>query len=95
MKAGKLWTGGKTTLCDAQTETARATSIRWKKNGLRHSFISYRLAIRKDAGEVALEAGNSPSIIFSHYRELVTQMEADRWFGLIPRVVDKVISIPA
>jgi hypothetical protein len=37
---------------------------------LRHSFISYRIATVKSADQVALEAGNSPSIIFKHYREL-------------------------
>ena len=36
-------------------------------NGLRHSFISYRMAILKNAAEVALEAGNSPKMIFEHY----------------------------
>ena len=30
---------------------------------LRHSFISYRLPLVKSAEQVALEAGNSPSII--------------------------------
>jgi integrase len=32
----------------------------WAKNGLRHSYISYRLAILHDTARVALEAGNSP-----------------------------------
>jgi hypothetical protein len=44
----------------------------WAKNGLRHSYISYRLAILHDTARVALEAGNSPQVIFSSYRELVT-----------------------
>jgi hypothetical protein len=30
----------------------------------RHSFISYRLADVQAAAQVALEAGNSPQIIF-------------------------------
>ena len=32
----------------------------------------------------ALEAGNSPSIIFKHYRELATEDAADQWFGILP-----------
>jgi integrase len=53
-------------------------------NGLRHSFITYRMAIVKNAGEVALEAGNSPRMIFEHYRELATADEAEKWFARRP-----------
>jgi integrase len=60
----------------------------WKENGLRHSFISYRLAILHDTARVALEAGNSPEVIFSHYRELVTPDVANEWFNVQPRSED-------
>jgi len=53
---------------------------------LRHSFISYRIAKIKNANEVALEGGNSPNIIFRHYRELATEEEADAWFAIVPPV---------
>lgn len=53
-------------------------------NGLRHSFITYRMAVLKNAAEVALEAGNSPRMIFEHYRELATGAEAERWFAERP-----------
>ncbi len=56
----------------------------WQENGLRHSFISYRLAILHDTARVALEAGNSPEVIFGHYRELVTPDAAAAWFALRP-----------
>jgi integrase len=56
----------------------------WQENGLRHSFISYRLAILHDTARVALEAGNSPKTIFEHYRELVTPEAAGTWFGVAP-----------
>ena len=52
---------------------------------LRHSFITYRIAKIKSADQVALEAGNSPSIIFKHYRELTTENEADKWFSIVPK----------
>jgi integrase len=58
--------------------------FRWKANGLRHSYISYRLAVLHDTARVALEAGNSPEVIFAHYRELVTPEDGDAWFNLIP-----------
>lgn len=44
----------------------------WKQNILRHSYISYRVALTGDMAAVALEAGNSPQIITSNYRGLIT-----------------------
>ena len=67
--------------------------MKWKQNALRHSFISYRMALVKDANQVALEAGNSPDIIFRNYLELVTRTQASSWFGIEPEVKVKVISI--
>jgi hypothetical protein len=64
---------------------ARALKIDWPRNVLRHSFISYRIAIVQSADQVALEAGNSPSIIFKHYRELTTPEVAEKWFGIMPK----------
>jgi len=62
----------------------KAKKLKWKKNALRHSFISYRVAETQDVAKVALEAGNSPQIIFQHYRELVQPKEAKAWFGIKP-----------
>lgn len=61
-----------------------AAGVPWKHNALRHSFVSYRLAVLQDTARVALEAGNSPQMIFGHYRELVTPQEAEAWFGILP-----------
>lgn len=63
--------------------------LKWKKNALRHSFISYRLADIQAAAQVALEAGNSPQMIFGHYRELVRAMDAEKWFGITPEGVER------
>ncbi len=62
-----------------------APAVEWKHNALRHSFISYRLAEIQNAGQVALEAGNSPQMIFKHYRELVRPAEAKAWFAIVPK----------
>ena len=67
------------------TALARALKMEWPRNVLRHSFITYRIAKVKSADQVALEAGNSPSIIFKNYRELATEEEADRWFSILPK----------
>ncbi len=63
-------------------------SFQWVKNGLRHSFCSYRMALIRDAARVALEAGNSPSMLFRNYRELVTPEQAEHWFGIVPECGD-------
>jgi len=71
-----------------------AQKFEWKRNGLRHSFISYRLAAIKNTAEVALEAGNSPQMIFKHYRQLVTEAEAAKWFSIMPENKENVIALP-
>lgn len=63
---------------------AEKSGVPWKHNGLRHSFISYKLALIKDVGQVSLEAGNSPAMVFKHYRQLVRESEATEWFGILP-----------
>jgi integrase len=65
-------------------EIANQVNVEWVRNGLRHSFCSYRLAQTKNAAQTAHEAGNSPSILHRHYSELVTQQEAEQWFTVIP-----------
>jgi integrase len=58
--------------------------VEWKKNGLRHSFASYRLAATQNAPQVALECGNSARMLFAHYRALATSVQAAEWFGIMP-----------
>ena len=67
------------------TALAKSLGIAWPRNVLRHSFISYRIAIVKSADQVALEAGNSAAIIFKHYRELTTEDVAGEWFSILPK----------
>ena len=58
---------------------------RWPKNGLRHSFASYRLAAIHDAPRVASELGHtSPQMLYSTYRELVLPEEAGRYWKIAP-----------
>lgn len=57
----------------------------WERNVLRHSAISYRVATTQNVNQVALESGNSPAIIFKHYRELVTPADAQKWWSITPK----------
>jgi len=66
---------------DRERATLRAE---WPQNALRHSFGSYHLAQFNDAAKLALEMGNSPSVIFRHYRQLVKPKQAERYWKLEP-----------
>jgi hypothetical protein len=81
---------------DQLAVASKAAGVTWKANALRHSFISYRLAQTKDMAAVALEAGNSPTMIFRHYRELATEEEAADWFGILPaKGVENIVRMTA
>ena len=67
----------------------------WPNNALRHSFGSYRLALCQDAPRVSLEMGNSPQMVFAHYRELVKPKDAALFWSLSPRAEDKVVAMSA
>ena len=57
----------------------------WPKNGLRHSFASYRLAAINNAPQVSAELGHtSPQMLYSTYRELVLPAEAERYWKIEP-----------
>jgi hypothetical protein len=49
------------------------------------------MAVTKSAAQVALEAGNSPKMLFEHYRELVTETEGKEWFSLTPKKVREMM----
>ena len=81
-------------LCEARqrfckkemVESGEVVEFIWKPNALRHSYASYRMADIKDAARVALEMGNSPTMLFRNYRELVTEKQAAEWFSVLPTV---------
>lgn len=86
--------------CDKQLfiYLAGKAGVPWKHNGLRHSFISYRLAIIKNVHQVSLEAGNSPQMVFKNYRQLVRESEAAEWFAITPAKqpgAGEIIPMPA
>ncbi|MCX6967854.1 MAG: tyrosine-type recombinase/integrase [Verrucomicrobia bacterium] len=72
-----------------------APELKWKVNGLRHSYASYRLAMVEDVAKVSLEMGNSPQKIFSNYRKVVTKNQANAWFGIMPDMPENVLMMEA
>jgi integrase len=67
----------------------------WPSNCLRHSFASYRLAATRDAARTALELGNSPTMLFSNYRELADEHDARGWFSIAPKAAENVVQMRA
>jgi integrase len=68
---------------------ARRAGVKWKKNGLRHSFISYRTASTNNIPMVSLEAGNSPAVIARSYLKCVSPADARKWFRILPERLER------
>jgi integrase len=64
---------------------AARCDVTWKRNVLRHSYISYRVAQCEDVAAVALHSGNSVKMIYRNYLKHVAEAEATKWFGITPR----------
>lgn len=88
---GLLWQNTKAMFHKTRLRVAAEAEVKWKQNVLRHSFISYRLAELQDVNRVALEAGNSPQMIFRHYRELATPVQAATWFAIAPQTTPHIV----
>lgn len=56
----------------------------WKPDVLRHSYGTYRLPILKSAEALALEMGNSPDVIFRHYRRPMAEQQRQEFFAVMP-----------
>lgn len=65
-------------------DLAAANKIELPDNAFRHSFISHAAASSGDINRTALDCGTSPTKIFRHYRQLVTEDEGKEWFTLTP-----------
>jgi integrase len=56
--------------------------VTWKHNGLRHTYISARVAECADAPRVADEAGNSVQVIKTNYLKRMRPAAAAEWFSI-------------
>ena len=79
----------------ALPKTPEKERMTWKKNGLRHSCISYRVAECADVARVADESGNSPAVIKSNYLKRVKPDQAKQWFAIAPAVEGKILQLAA
>lgn len=68
----------------AFAKAAEASGVRWRHNGLRHSFGTYRTAATKSVPQVSLEMGNSIQMVKRHYQRPVPTKLAEAWFAIQP-----------
>jgi integrase len=67
-----------------QDKKAAGLGEDWPINAMRHSFGSYWLAGFNDVNKLALEMGNSPTVIEKHYKRAVKEKEAHRYWQIKP-----------
>lgn len=72
----------------------QTAGVSWPRNVARHSFVSYHLAQSGSAARTALEAGHSESILFRHYRELVTLEDAEAFWKIAPATEAELATVP-
>ena len=63
---------------------------RWLRDGLRHTYASYHLAMYGDANKTAMEMGHrgNADLVYQHYRKLVKKSDAERFWRIRPAVED-------
>ena len=80
-REGEIWARTDAYWSKSLHRLHQQVKVRQQPNGLRHSYISYRLTLTGDVNRTALEAGNSAAMIHSHYHALVEDPElASKWF---------------
>lgn len=65
----------------AETTRLGALIGGWKRNALRHSFISYRAAV-VGLAQTSMEAGNSESEARRSYNDAKSKADAEEWFRI-------------
>jgi integrase len=62
-----------------------AAGLRWVPDGLRHSYASYHLAQHENVNKTSMQLGHvGSSMLFDHYRNLVTREDAVRFWNIRP-----------
>ncbi len=74
---------------------AESAGLTLPPNILRHSFGSYHFAQHRNENLTAVEMGNSPAMVFQHYRAVVTPEAAARFWSLAPSSKSSVIDFVA
>lgn len=69
----------------SQKHWMKVRPSRYEADAMRRTFCSYHLAQFQSAAQTAIQAGHRESVLFSHYRGLVTQEDAKRFWVIEPK----------
>jgi len=71
---------------DLLRSAVHSAKIDYRQNCIRHSFCSYALASGWSLADVIayMGHGGSSSMVFTHYRNVVSKEDGDKWFALTP-----------
>jgi integrase len=58
--------------------------VPWTNDMMRHTYATFSLAAFNDIGRLALEMGNSASVVHANYKGLASRADAERFFALRP-----------
>jgi integrase len=89
---GRIAPPGQSVPAKSQIATIGKPVGGWRRNALRHSFLTYRSAL-VGTGQAALEAGNSESVIRRHYLDATTPDVAAQWFD-VPQMFRRFVDTP-
>ena len=84
---GPIWSRSEDAFNHIMKGFRKQVGISHIKNPLRHSYATYKLAVKRDANALALEMGNSPQILMRNYLQLATPSQGKQWFGILPRAI--------
>jgi len=74
---------------------AKSIGLKWPRDVMRHSYISYNVAEAEQIGKVAMWAGNSEQIVKTNYLKMVTKAEGEAFGKIMPDWPENVVHIAA
>ena len=80
----RIFDGDQSRFARAVSAACQAAVVPRIANGARHTAISFKVALTGDVARVALESGNSPTVVHQHYRGLATEADARIFFEIRP-----------
>jgi integrase len=82
-------------LSNQYLKAASKLGVTWRRNGLRHSFVSYRTADVENIPQVAMESGHTVKELQTDYLEVVDKDAAKLWFSLCPAAPTNIVTMPS
>ncbi len=87
---GFVWNKGQNAFHDAIARLAAAAEVGMKSNIFRRTFASYHFAKFKNENLTAAEMGNSPKVVYEHYRAVATAEMAKLFWNIDSKTVKRV-----